>query len=213
MEIRKAGRPCHAVAMPDSDLSQVPHGDRIAFLTELAERLHAYGTTAQRLEGALLGVADRLDVECEPWVNPTGMILTFRDPANLQAPDLTRVIRMPPGDTDLSRLSRADRIAEDVVAGRMGVAEGRDALERIELPRTVRWRVMQVAAFRDGGAAVGLLAALPWLDIAPHRSPASGSECSTSCPKAGCACASRSKRWRGCSPRRWRYAWRASSGR
>ena len=107
--------------MPDSDLLQVPHGDRIAFLTELAERLHAYGTTAQRLEGALLGVAARLGVECEPWVNPTGMILTFRDPADLQAPDLTRVIRMPPGDTDLSRLARADRIAEDVVAGRMGV--------------------------------------------------------------------------------------------
>ncbi len=152
--------------MPDSDLSQVPHGDRIAFLTELAERLHAYGTTAQRLEGALLGVAARLDVECEPWVNPTGMILTFRDPANLQAPDLTRVIRMPPGDTDLSRLSRADRIAEDVVAGRMGVAEGRDALERIELPRTARWRVMQVAAFAMVAAAVGCLLRLPWLDIA-----------------------------------------------
>ena len=142
--------------MPEAALSQAPYADRVAFLTELAGQLHAYGTTAQRLEGALLGVAARLGVACEPWVNPTGMILTFRDPANLQAPDLTRVIRMPPGDTDLSRLSRADRIAEDVVAGRMGVAEGRDALERIELPRTVRWRVMQVAAFAMVAAAVAV---------------------------------------------------------
>ena len=142
------------------------YAERIAFLTELAERLHAYGTTAQRLEGALLGVAERLGIECEPWVNPTGMILTFRDPADNQTADFTRVIRLPPGDTDLSRLARADRIAEDVLDGTMGVAEGRDALERIELPRTLKWRVMQVAAFAMVAGAVGFLLRLPWLDIA-----------------------------------------------
>lgn len=149
-----------------SPATLAPYSERIAFLTELAERLHAYGTTAQRLEGALLGVADRLGVECEPWVNPTGMILTFRDPADALAADLTRVIRLPPGDTDLSRLARADRIAEDVLAGTMGVAEGRDALERIEHPRSTVWRVMQVAAFAMVAGAVGCLLRLPWLDIA-----------------------------------------------
>lgn len=152
--------------MPGSPATLASYPERIAFLTELAERLHAYGTTAQRLEGALLGVADRLDIECEPWVNPTGMILTFRDPANSEAADFTRVIRMPPGDTDLSRLVRADRIAEEVLDGTMGVAEGRDALERIDHPRTLRWRVMQVAAFAMVAGAVGCLLRLPWLDIA-----------------------------------------------
>lgn len=152
--------------MPGSPATLASYPERIAFLTELAERLHAYGTTAQRLEGALLGVADRLDIECEPWVNPTGMILSFRDPTDSEAADFTRVIRMPPGDTDLSRLVRADRIAEDVLAGNMGVAEGRDALERIDLPRTLRWRIMQVAAFAMVAGAVGCLLRLPWLDIA-----------------------------------------------
>ena len=152
--------------MSTSPATLAPYAERIAFITELAERLHAYGTTAQRLEGALLGVADRLDIECEPWVNPTGMILSFRDPADSLAADFTRVIRLPPGDTDLSRLSRADRIAEAVLAGEMGVSEGRDALERIDLPRTRRWRVMQVAAFALVAGAVGCLLRLPWLDIA-----------------------------------------------
>ena len=152
--------------MPASPATLAPYTERIAFLTELAERLHAYGTTAQRLEGALLGVADRLGVECEPWVNPTGMILTFRDPTDLQPTDFTRVIRLPPGDADLSRLSRADRIAEDVLAGTMNVAEGRDALERIERPRSWRWRLMHIVAFAMVAGAVGCLLRLPWLDTA-----------------------------------------------
>jgi uncharacterized membrane protein YjjP (DUF1212 family) len=53
---------------------------RLAFVVELAERLHTYGTTAQRLEGALNAVAASLQLDCEPWSNPTGLILTFSDP-------------------------------------------------------------------------------------------------------------------------------------
>lgn len=151
--------------MPASPATLAPYTERIAFLTKLAERLHAYGTTAQRLEGALLGVADRLDVECEPWVNPTGMILTFRDPTDSQPTDITRVIRLPPGDTDLSRLARADRIAEDVLAGRIGIAEGSDALRQLDRVPTWRWQLMQVLSFMLVAGAVGGLLRLPWLDI------------------------------------------------
>ena len=56
------------------------YAERLAFVVELAEQLHAYGTTAQRLEGALNAVASALHLECEPWSNPTGLILTFSDP-------------------------------------------------------------------------------------------------------------------------------------
>ena len=152
--------------MGDPHLSSTPYPQRIAFITRLAQHLHAYGTTAQRLEGALLGVAARLGVECEPWVNPTGMILTFRDPADPQVNDITRVIRLPPGDTDLSRLARADRIAEDVLAGRTGVAAGKDALGQLDRAPSRRWQLMQVLAFMMVAGAVGCLLRLPWLDIA-----------------------------------------------
>ena len=98
---------------------------RIAFVVELAEHLHAYGTTTQRLELALVAVSQRLGLECEPWTNPTGMILSFSDPALPPgASDTTRVLRLPPGETDLSRLSEADRIAESVLAGEIGLADG-----------------------------------------------------------------------------------------
>ena len=105
---------CHPSAMPSRDaLPQTPYAERVEFVVELAAHLHAYGTTVQRLEGALEAVTRRLALHCEPWVNPTGMILAFRDPARPAGEgDTTRVLRMRPGDNNLYKLTEADRIAE-----------------------------------------------------------------------------------------------------
>jgi len=143
-----------------------PFAARVDFLCELAARLHSYGTTAQRLEGAMLGAATRLQVACEPWSNPTGMILSFRDPAapgTLQ--DTTRVIRLSLGDTDLHKLSEADRIAEDVMNGRTDLVAGHAALRALDQPMGQGMRWMQVLGFGLVAAAVGCLLRLPWLDI------------------------------------------------
>lgn len=145
-------------------LTSAPFMARVAFLVEIAKHLHAYGTTTQRLEGALLGVAAKLGVECEPWVNPTGMILTFRDPLHPNGHDLTRVIRLPPGDTDLARLARADKIAEDVLAGQMDIIAGHEALKALNRPRRRLWHVSQVLAFAMTAFGVACLLRLPWLD-------------------------------------------------
>ncbi len=140
---------------------------RLAFVVELAEHLHAYGTTAQRLEGALNSVAASLHLDCEPWSNPTGLILTFSDPERPPGEsDTTRVIRLPPGDTDLAKLCATDRIAEDVMAGRLDLAAGHAALRALD--RTPGWRenLMQVFGFGLAAASVAGLLRLPWLDIA-----------------------------------------------
>lgn len=140
---------------------------RIAFMVELAEHLHAYGTTSQRLEGAVVSVARRLGLECEPWSNPTGMILTFSDPQKPPGEsDTTRVVRLPPGDTDLYRLCEADRIAEEVMAGRMGLSDGHAALRALDRPPGLRGNLLQVAGFGLAAAGVAGLLRLPWLDIA-----------------------------------------------
>lgn len=140
---------------------------RIAFMVELAEHLHAYGTTSQRLEAAIVSVAHRLGLECEPWANPTGMILTFSDPQRPPGDsDATRVIRLPPGDTDLYRLCEADRITEEVVAGRLGLSEGHAALRALQREPRLRGHLMQVAGFGLAAAGVAGLLRLPWLDIA-----------------------------------------------
>jgi uncharacterized membrane protein YjjP (DUF1212 family) len=145
----------------------IGYAARIAFVVELAQRLHAYGTTAQRLEGALVSVSQTLGLECEPWVNPTGMVLSFSDPARPPGDsDTTRVIRMPPGDNNLSKLCEADRIAEDVMAGRVGLAEGYAALRALDRPPGRRDQILLVLAFGLSSASVAGLLRLPWLDIA-----------------------------------------------
>jgi len=129
---------------------------RIDFVVELAERLHLYGTTAQRLEGALIAVAQRLELECEAWTSPTALILTFSDP--LRPPgdrDTTRVIRVPPGENDLHRLSETDRIAEAVLANEIDLIAGHAALRALDTPRGQVWHAMQVLGFGLAAGSVG----------------------------------------------------------
>lgn len=140
---------------------------RVEFVVDMAARLHSYGTTAQRLEAAVVAVAQRLKLDCEPWSNPTGMVLSFSDPSRPPGDsDTTRVVRLAPGQTDLHKLCEADRIAEEVMDGRLDLAGGQAALERLDREPSRRWRTMQILAFGLAAAAVAGLLRLPWLDIA-----------------------------------------------
>lgn len=151
-----------------ASLTSANYAVRIAFVVELAEHLHAYGTTAQRLEGAVIAVTQRLGLDCEPWVNPTGMILSFSDP--LRPPgdsDTTRVIRMPPGDVDLYKLCEADRITSLVMSGEMDIAEGHAALRALDARRPGAFgKALQVMGFAMVAVGVAGLWRLPWADIA-----------------------------------------------
>ncbi len=161
------GAPGGGIGPANGALANATYAARIDFVVDLAKRLHCYGTTAQRLEAAAVGVSEKLRIDCEPWASPTAMILTFNDPSRPPgASDTTRVIRLAPGDSDLDRLCESDRIAEAVTAGEMDLADGSAALRALDNPRSGRWRVMQVLVFGLVAAAVGGLLRLPWLDIA-----------------------------------------------
>ena len=60
------GGACHPSGMPAHAHETASYTERIAFVVELAMHLHAYGTTTQRLEGAIVAVAKQLSLECEP---------------------------------------------------------------------------------------------------------------------------------------------------
>src|SRR3546814_1410195 len=69
----------------------IGYAARIAFVVELAERLHAYGTTAQRLEGALILASQKLGLDCEPIANPTGMVLSRSEEHTSELQSLMRI--------------------------------------------------------------------------------------------------------------------------
>lgn len=148
-------------------MTHVPFPARVEFVKQLATRLHAYGTTSQRLEGAITAVATRLGLRCSPWSNPTGLILSFSDAA---APnplsETTQVIRLDPGSTDLRKLCQADAIAERTLSGELGIDEATDALHALD--REPGWRAQALSTFCFGlsSAAVAGLLRSSWVDVA-----------------------------------------------
>ncbi len=139
---------------------------RTEFVVELARRLHAYGTSAQRLEDALIQVSRRLGLQLEVWGNPTGIILSFGGGLGVEGgPENTRVLRLPPGDIDLSKLCAADAIAERVLAGELDVRRGRDELRALDRPVGRGMRALTVASFGLTSGAVAALLRTGWADI------------------------------------------------
>ncbi|HBK45088.1 MAG TPA: hypothetical protein DDZ67_01360 [Xanthomonadaceae bacterium] len=156
-----------SVASPVIPSISATYAQRVAFVSEIAGRLHSYGTTAQRLEAAVVALSQQLGLDCEPWSNPTGIILSFSDPTKaIGSSDITRVIRLAPGENDLHKLSVADYIADSVASGRMSIAQGHTALRRLDRETQGRGKSLQVVAFGLAAAGVAGLWKLPWLDIA-----------------------------------------------
>lgn len=154
------------MSAPAASLVQATYAQRVAFVCEIAARLHRYGTTAQRLEAAIVALSQRLSLDCEPWSNPTGLILSFSDPTKaIGSSDITRVIRLGPGDNDLAKLAEADQVAEAVAHGQMSIAQGHTALRQLDRPPRRRDSVFMAVSFGLTSAAVAGLWRLPWLDI------------------------------------------------
>jgi uncharacterized membrane protein YjjP (DUF1212 family) len=151
--------------MNEALFNEISHEARVAFVAELAARLHNYGTSAQRLEGAIDAVSRRLGMACEAWSNPTGLILSFSDPQRPEQPSAIRIIRLEPGDINLGRMAAADAIAEDVMAGRRDLASGHQALVALDRPVSVRGQVLTAFSFGLSAASVAGLLRTGWADI------------------------------------------------
>lgn len=130
---------------------------RCTFLIEMARRLHACGTSTPRLEGAVLTLSRRLGVHTEIWCNPTGIILSFSNPSKADGAEITRVLRLSPGDINLKALAMVDEVADQVMAGRIDLDAGLQALKVLDLPPSRGRLLATVLSF---GLASGSVAAL-----------------------------------------------------
>lgn len=141
---------------------------RIAFLTELARRLHQYGTTAPRLETAIARSAQRIGLSAEVWSSPTAIIVSFADLGQGEdgVAQVTQVMRLPPGDVNLARLVEADRIADAVIDGQMELREGFHLLRKLGAPETFRAELGVIASYGLCSACVvALLLHSAWPDL------------------------------------------------
>jgi uncharacterized membrane protein YjjP (DUF1212 family) len=140
--------------------------ERAGFITELARRLHFAGVSAARLEGAVKSTANAIGVACEIWATPTGLLLSLGDAARPSAPQATRVLRLEPHGPDFTDLVTVDEIADQVIAGQLGVDEATARLLAMDRPPDRRQRAWTVLAFGLASAAVAGLLRTSWIDIA-----------------------------------------------
>ncbi len=107
---------------------------RLRFLSEMARRLHQYGTTTTRLEASVESLSHKLGLDTQIWSSPTGILLSFRDPSHPEASErrVSEVLRLSPGETNLRRLVDTDEVAERVFHGKMSVSEGYESLRNIQ---------------------------------------------------------------------------------
>jgi uncharacterized membrane protein YjjP (DUF1212 family) len=154
---------CHALRAMSAATS--PFRQRCNFIIDLARRLHACGMSTDRLEGAILTVSKRLGVRTEIWCNPTGIILSFSSPQKSDGAEITRVLRLAPGDINLKALAMVDDIAERVTDGRMDLDAGLEALTVLDRPVRREKLAVTVLAFGLASGSVAALLRTSWADV------------------------------------------------
>jgi len=95
---------------------------------KLARALHAYGYSAPRLEGILGATADRLGLHGHRFFSmPTQIMAAFGPEARQH----THLLRVEPGETNLSKLASLEQVSLDVAHGRVSPREGMARIQEI----------------------------------------------------------------------------------
>ena len=108
-----------------------------------------------------------MGLNCEIWSNPTGIILSFSDRASGEdaLAEVTQVIRVAPGDTDLRHLCEVNEIADRVMAGQLDVEEGFRRLGAIRARPSAGARRLEILSYGIAAAAVAALLNTSWADL------------------------------------------------
>lgn len=139
-----------------SDIAATPE-TRIGFVVDLARRLHEYGTAAPRLEDVVNRIGRRLGLVCNVLSTPTAIVMSFGDRDESFA-ETARVVRLPPGEVNLGKLCATDAIANRVITGAIGLADGRRELRAVGREAPPRWMTgLGVAAFGVSSAAIAVV--------------------------------------------------------
>jgi uncharacterized membrane protein YjjP (DUF1212 family) len=100
----------------------------VGFVLKLARALHSYGYSAARLEGILGATADRLGLPGHRFFSmPTQIMAAFGPEARQH----THLLRVEPGEVNLSKLAALEQVSLDVAQGRSSPREGMAHIQRI----------------------------------------------------------------------------------
>jgi uncharacterized membrane protein YjjP (DUF1212 family) len=108
-----------------SDTAPKVTDPRIAFAVKLGQALHRYGTSTHRLEEMMNLVLQKLGLDGQFFVTPTGIFASFGSPEEHR----TSLIRVETSEVDLGKLALLDQLVNEVIKGKITVAEGSTRIE------------------------------------------------------------------------------------
>lgn len=108
--------------------------EKVEFIMLMANALHRYGASADRIEKALYLVSDKLKVEANYFSLPTGIFANFKLP---DQDEFTSMERLDPGKINLEKLYLADQTVDFVIDGKVSVREGSKILQDIFAKKTL----------------------------------------------------------------------------
>ena len=133
--------------MPQSIPEYFPT-DAANFILTVGRALHGYGYEAGRLEDVLSLAARQLGVEAQFFSTPTSIFASFGKLDRQR----TYMIRVEPGDHDLGKLAKIDRIVVAVLNGTMSPSDGSDQIALVSAapPTYGSWHMVAAFALTSG---------------------------------------------------------------
>jgi uncharacterized membrane protein YjjP (DUF1212 family) len=133
--------------MPQSIPEYFPT-DAANFILTVGRAMHGYGYEAGRLEDVLGLAARQLGVEAQFFSTPTSIFASF---GTLER-QRTYMIRVEPGDHDLGKLAKIDRIVVSVLNGAMSPSDGSEQIARVSAapPTYGPWHMVGAFALTSG---------------------------------------------------------------
>lgn len=119
------------------------------FTQKLGRALHRYGAPAHRLEAVLQTMSAEFGLKAEFFSTPSAIFYAFDVPGERGMAHLQRVFGQ---DLDLDKLSRLDRLFNDVILGKLPVARASVEVDRIVeapaiYPQWLSWIAFVVTSF------------------------------------------------------------------
>ena len=139
------------------------------FVIKLGKTMHEYGTPTHRLERILVKTTELLGLKGSFVVSPTSMSFVFWQAGSEE--EYTHIARVEPSGLDLNRLAYTHQLAEEVLSGKVTLAQGLERLNKIEkLPNPYRrwlefiaWGSLSASfAVVCGGNLLDMLVAACW---------------------------------------------------
>jgi uncharacterized membrane protein YjjP (DUF1212 family) len=100
---------------------------RTKFILKFGRALHSVGSPAHTLEGTMQDLCRRFGIQGSIISQPTGIFTTF----TYYDEEITKIERVEPMSVNLGKLSRVDKVAQDVIAGSLTFEEGSQKLDEI----------------------------------------------------------------------------------